>query len=93
VAVTLEVVPGVPHVFQAYAAVLDEGGAALDRAAAFLQAHFADRSAIAPEYNRSTAGVLKNAIDYLHTEWNNKAMGVMPSEPSAGAESGPNTFS
>jgi acetyl esterase/lipase len=40
IAVTLEVVPGVPHVFQAYAAVLDEGGAALDRAAAFLQAHF-----------------------------------------------------
>jgi monoterpene epsilon-lactone hydrolase len=30
VAVTLEVVPGVPHVFQAYAAVLDEGDAALD---------------------------------------------------------------
>jgi acetyl esterase/lipase len=41
VAVTLEVVPGVPHVFQAYAAVLDEGNAALDRAATFLKAHFA----------------------------------------------------
>lgn len=40
VAVTLEVVPGVPHVFQAYAAVLDEGGAALNRAAEFLNAHF-----------------------------------------------------
>jgi acetyl esterase/lipase len=40
VAVTLEVVPGVPHVFQAYAAVLDEGDAALKRAAQFLQAHF-----------------------------------------------------
>jgi monoterpene epsilon-lactone hydrolase len=40
VAVTLEVVPGVPHVFQAYAAVLDEGNAALDRAAAFLNANF-----------------------------------------------------
>jgi monoterpene epsilon-lactone hydrolase len=41
VAVTLEVVPGAPHVFQAYAAVLDDGGAALDRAATFLNAHFA----------------------------------------------------
>jgi acetyl esterase/lipase len=40
VEVTLEVVPGVPHVFQAYAAVLDEGDAALDRAAAFLRTHF-----------------------------------------------------
>jgi monoterpene epsilon-lactone hydrolase len=41
VEVTLDVVPGVPHVFQAYAAVLDEGDAALDRAARFLKAHFA----------------------------------------------------
>ena len=37
VQVTLEVVPGVPHVFQGFAAVLDEGDAALDRAAAFLR--------------------------------------------------------
>jgi acetyl esterase/lipase len=41
VAVTLDVVPGVPHVFQAYAAVLDEGDAALDRASTFLTANFA----------------------------------------------------
>jgi len=41
VAVTLDVVPGVPHVFQAYAAVLDEGDEALNRAATFLTAHFA----------------------------------------------------
>jgi acetyl esterase/lipase len=41
VAVTLDVVPGVPHVFQAYAAVLDEGDAALHRAANFVQTHFA----------------------------------------------------
>jgi epsilon-lactone hydrolase len=41
VAVTLDVVPGVPHVFQAYAAMLDEGDAALDRAASFLTARFA----------------------------------------------------
>ena len=32
VAVTLDITPGVPHVFQAYHAVLEEGVAALDRA-------------------------------------------------------------
>jgi monoterpene epsilon-lactone hydrolase len=36
VRMTLEVVPGAPHVFQAYAAMLDEGEAALRRAADFL---------------------------------------------------------
>jgi epsilon-lactone hydrolase len=41
VAVTLDVVPGVPHVFQAFASVLDEGAAALTRAGAFLQDHLA----------------------------------------------------
>ena len=39
VAVTLDVVPGVPHVFQAFAAILDEGAAALTRAGAFLRQH------------------------------------------------------
>ncbi len=43
VAVTLEVVPGVPHVFQGFAAMLDEGDAALDRASRFLHAHLASR--------------------------------------------------
>ena len=36
VEVTLEITPGVPHVFQAYHAILDEGAAALDRAGQFL---------------------------------------------------------
>jgi acetyl esterase/lipase len=41
VEVTLEITPGVPHVFQAYHAFLDEGTAALDRAGAFLSARLA----------------------------------------------------
>lgn len=32
---------------------------------------------VTPEYNHSTSGVLKNAIDYLFAEWNNKAFGVV----------------
>lgn len=45
VQVTLEVTPGVPHVFQAYAAMLDEAGAALNSAGAFIRGHFADTGA------------------------------------------------
>lgn len=41
VPVTLDVTPGVPHVFQAYAGLLDEAGAALDRASDFLKTHLA----------------------------------------------------
>jgi monoterpene epsilon-lactone hydrolase len=41
VPVTLDVTPGVPHVFQGFAGMLDEGSAALDRAAAFLRTQFA----------------------------------------------------
>jgi len=41
VEVTLDITPGVPHVFQAYHAILDEGAAALDRAGQLLSAHLA----------------------------------------------------
>jgi len=30
---------------------------------------------VTPEYNHGTSGALKNAIDYLYREWNNKAAG------------------
>jgi NAD(P)H-dependent FMN reductase len=32
---------------------------------------------VTPEYNHSTTGALKNALDYLYTEWNNKAAGFV----------------
>jgi acetyl esterase/lipase len=41
VEVTLEITPLVPHVFQAYSPMLDEAGAALDRAGQLLSAHLA----------------------------------------------------
>jgi acetyl esterase/lipase len=39
VPVILDVTPGVPHVFQAYAAMLEEGADALERATSFLTSH------------------------------------------------------
>jgi len=32
---------------------------------------------VTPEYNHGTSGALKNAIDYLYAEWNNKAAGFV----------------
>ena len=32
---------------------------------------------VTPEYNHSTSGALKNAIDFLFAEWNNKAAGFV----------------
>jgi acetyl esterase/lipase len=47
VAVTLDITPGVPHVFQAYHSILDEGAAALDRGGRFLSAHLAGAERVA----------------------------------------------
>jgi acetyl esterase/lipase len=51
VEVTLEITPQVPHVFQAYHAILDEGAAALDRAGQFLSAHLAGAKRVTEERN------------------------------------------
>ncbi|GCE31553.1 FMN reductase [Dictyobacter alpinus] len=32
---------------------------------------------VTPEYNHGPSGVLKNAIDHLYSEWNNKAAGFV----------------
>lgn len=39
---------------------------------------------VTPEYNHSIPGALKNAIDYLYFEWNNKAAGFVSYGGSAG---------
>jgi monoterpene epsilon-lactone hydrolase len=47
VEVTLDITPGVPHVFQAYSPILDEAAAALDRAGQLLSAHLAGAERVA----------------------------------------------
>lgn len=39
---------------------------------------------VTPEYNHSTSGALKNAIDFLYSEWNNKAAGFVSFGSSGG---------
>jgi NAD(P)H-dependent FMN reductase len=40
---------------------------------------------VTPEYNHGPSGVLKNAIDYLYAEWNNKAVGFVSYGAMGGA--------
>jgi NAD(P)H-dependent FMN reductase len=40
---------------------------------------------VTPEYNHGTSGVLKNAIDFLYKEWNNKAAGFVGYGSAGGA--------
>jgi len=40
---------------------------------------------VTPEYNHGTSGVLKNAIDFLFAEWNNKAVGFVSYGSAGGA--------
>ncbi len=40
---------------------------------------------VTPEYNHGVSGALKNAIDYLFAEWNNKAAGFVSYGSAGGA--------
>jgi NAD(P)H-dependent FMN reductase len=40
---------------------------------------------VTPEYNHATSGALKNAIDFLFAEWNNKAAGFVSYGSMGGA--------
>ncbi len=45
---------------------------------------------VTPEYNHATSGSLKNAIDFLYTEWNNKAAGLVSYGSIGGARAAEN---
>ena len=40
---------------------------------------------VTPEYNHATSGALKNALDFLYKEWNNKAAGFVGYGSAGGA--------
>lgn len=40
---------------------------------------------ITPEYNHGTSAVLKNALDFIYAEWNNKAVGFVSYGSAGGA--------
>ena len=42
---------------------------------------------VTPEYNHGIPGALKNAIDFLYKEWNNKAAGFVSYGSASGARS------
>lgn len=42
---------------------------------------------VTPEYNHSTSGALKNAIDFLYAEWNNKSAGFVSYGSASGVRS------
>ena len=45
---------------------------------------------VTPEYNHSTSGALKNAIDFLFREWNDKAAGFVGYGSAGGVRRGGN---
>ena len=40
---------------------------------------------VTPEYNHATSGALKNALDFIYAEWNNKAAGFVSYGSAGGA--------
>jgi NAD(P)H-dependent FMN reductase len=62
-----------PHLDEAIPASLGQYAGEHTKAWAEKIASFDGFVFVTPEYNHSTSGVLKNAIDYLYAEWNNKA--------------------
>jgi NAD(P)H-dependent FMN reductase len=66
-----------PHLDEAMPASLGQYQNPHTREWANVIAQFDGYIFVTPEYNHSTSGVLKNAIDYLFSEWNDKAMGVV----------------
>jgi NAD(P)H-dependent FMN reductase len=66
-----------PHLDEAMPPSLGQYANAHTRAWAEKVASFDGFVFVTPEYNHSTSGALKNAIDFVYAEWNNKAAGLV----------------
>lgn len=66
-----------PHLDEAIPASMGQYANEHTRAWAEKVASFDGYLFVTPEYNHSTSGALKNAIDFVYGEWNNKAAGFV----------------
>jgi NAD(P)H-dependent FMN reductase len=66
-----------PHLDEALPPSLGQYANAHTRAWAEKVASFDGFVFVTPEYNHSTSGALKNAIDFVYGEWNNKAAALV----------------
>jgi NAD(P)H-dependent FMN reductase len=73
-----------PHLDEAIPASMGVYANAHTQAWAAKVAEFDGYIFVTPEYNHSTSGALKNALDFIYSEWNNKAAGFVSYGASAG---------
>lgn len=66
-----------PHLDEAVPASMGQYANEHTRAWAEAIASYDGFVMVTPEYNHSTSGALKNAIDFIYAEWNNKAVGFV----------------
>jgi NAD(P)H-dependent FMN reductase len=76
---------GLPHLDESMPAIRGQYANPHTRRWAAKIAQFDAFVFVTPEYNHSTSGALKNAIDYLYAEWNNKAAGFVSYGSAGGA--------
>ncbi|MEV4420546.1 NAD(P)H-dependent oxidoreductase [Patulibacter sp. NPDC049589] len=68
---------GLPHLDEATPAIMGSYAQPHTRAWAAAIGAYDGYVFVTPEYNHSTSGALKNAIDFLFAEWNDKACGFV----------------
>lgn len=68
---------GLPHLDEALPAAMGQYAHEHTKRWAETIARFDGFIVVTPEYNHSTSGAMKNAIDFLGSEWYNKAVGFV----------------